>query len=67
MQPVYAPFPMTRFRRTRRTAALRALTEEVTLSANDLIWPLFVRDGTGEREPVLSMPGVDRLSIDLVV
>jgi porphobilinogen synthase len=67
MQPVHAPFPMTRFRRTRRTAALRALTQEVTLSANDLIWPLFVRDGTGQREPVLSMPGVDRLSIDLVV
>jgi porphobilinogen synthase len=67
MQPVHAPFPMTRFRRNRRTAALRALTQEVTLSVGDLIWPLFVRDGTGAREPIASMPGVERLSVDLVV
>jgi porphobilinogen synthase len=67
MQPIHAPFPQSRFRRTRRTAALRALTEEVTLSANDLIWPLFVRDGIAQREPVASMPGVERLSVDLVV
>jgi porphobilinogen synthase len=58
---------MTRFRRNRRTAALRALTQEVTLSAADLIWPLFVRDGSGERQPIASMPGVERLSVDLVV
>ncbi len=67
MQPVHAPFPLSRFRRTRRTPALRALTEEVTLSASDLIWPLFLRDGTSLREPVASMPGVDRLSVDLAV
>jgi porphobilinogen synthase len=67
MQPIHAPFPMTRFRRTRRTAALRALTQEVTLSAGDLIWPLFLRDGSGQREPIASMPGVERLSVDLVV
>jgi porphobilinogen synthase len=67
MQTVHAPFPMTRFRRTRRTAALRTLTQEVTLSTGDLIWPLFVRDGTGQREPIASMPGVERLSVDLVV
>jgi porphobilinogen synthase len=67
MQPIHAPFPMTRFRRTRRTAALRALTQEVTLSTGDLIWPLFVRDGSGQREPIASMPGVERLSVDLVV
>jgi porphobilinogen synthase len=67
MQPIHAPFPMTRFRRNRRTAALRALTQEVTLSAGDLIWPLFVRDGNGQREPIASMPGVERLSVDLVV
>jgi porphobilinogen synthase len=67
MQPIHAPFPLTRFRRNRRTAALRALTQEVTLTAGDLIWPLFVRDGSGQREPIASMPGVDRLSVDLVV
>jgi porphobilinogen synthase len=67
MQPVQAPFPSSRFRRTRRTPALRALVQEVTLTTGDLIWPLFVRDGSGQREPVASMPGVDRLSVDLVV
>ncbi len=67
MHPVLAAFPMGRFRRTRRTAALRDLCQEVRLSAADLIWPLFVRDGAGVREPIGSMPGVDRLSVDLVV
>ncbi len=67
MQPVFAPYPQTRFRRTRRSAALRALTQENTLNAGDLIWPVFVRDGSGLQEPIASMPGVDRLSIDLVV
>ena len=67
MHPVLAAFPMGRFRRTRRTASLRDLCQEVRLSAADLIWPLFVRDGAGVREPIASMPGVDRLSVDLVV
>jgi len=67
MQPVFAPYPLGRFRRTRRTPALRALTEEVTLTAGDLIWPVFLRDGSNQRDPIQSMPGVDRLSLDLVV
>ena len=67
MHPVLAAFPMGRFRRTRRTASLRDLCQEVRLSAADLIWPLFVRDGAGVREPIASMPGVDRLSVDLLV
>jgi porphobilinogen synthase len=67
MRPTVAPTPTLRFRRLRRSAALRALAQENTLSVNDLIWPLFVRDGDGVREPVTSMPGVERLSIDLVV
>ena len=67
MPPVFAPYPLTRFRRTRRTAALRDLTQEHRLSVADLIWPVFLRDGSGMREPVASMPGVDRLSLDLVV
>jgi porphobilinogen synthase len=67
MQPVQAAYPLTRFRRLRRTAALRALTQETTLGAGDLIWPVFLCDGSNQRQPVASMPGVDRLSLDLVV
>ena len=67
MRPISGPTPTTRFRRMRRSPALRALAQENTLSVNDLIWPMFVRDGAGVREPIASMPGVARLSIDLVV
>ena len=67
MHPPFAPHPMTRFRRLRRTAALRELAQETRLDCGDLIWPVFVRDGVGLREPIASMPGVDRLSVDLVV
>jgi porphobilinogen synthase len=67
MRPIVAPTPISRLRRLRRTAALRALAQENTLSVNDLIWPVFVRDGVNIREPISSMPGVDRLSVDQVV
>ncbi len=67
MHPIAAPYPAARFRRLRKTAALRALAQENTLSVDDLIWPLFVRDGSGLREPIASMPGVHRLSVDMVV
>jgi porphobilinogen synthase len=67
MRPIAAPFPASRLRRTRATPALRALVQETTLTAGDLIWPLFVRDGAGVREPIASMPGVERLSVDQVV
>lgn len=62
-----APFPLARHRRTRASTALRNLTREVELSVNDLIWPVFLRDGEAVSEPVTSMPGVNRLSLDLVV
>ena len=62
-----APFPAARPRRLRRTPALRALVREDRLSADDLIWPLFVREGEGMLEPVPSMPGVVRRSVDRVV
>jgi porphobilinogen synthase len=62
-----APFPATRFRRTRASASLRDLTRETELSVNDLIWPIFVRDGEGVEEPVVSMPGVVRRSVDMIV
>lgn len=61
------PLPATRMRRTRATAALRNLVRENELSVNDLIWPIFVRDGSGVEEPVASMPGVIRRSVDKIV
>ncbi|OYU39148.1 MAG: delta-aminolevulinic acid dehydratase [Pseudorhodobacter sp. PARRP1] len=67
MRPISAATPQSRFRRLRRLPALRALVQENTLTVGDLIWPVFVRDGAGVREPVASMPGVNRLSVDLVV
>lgn len=67
MRPISAPVPATRLRRLRRTPALRALAQETLLGVGDLIWPVFVRDGVGVREPVASMPGVERLSVDLIV
>jgi porphobilinogen synthase len=53
-------------RRNRRAAWSRRLVAENRLSADDLIWPVFVHDGTGKRTPVPSMPGVERLSVDLL-
>ena len=66
MQPLYAPFPATRFRRTRATGAIRELVQENRLSVSDLIWPVFVCDGEAHEEPVPSMPGVVRRSVDRV-
>ncbi|MBM3504843.1 MAG: porphobilinogen synthase [Alphaproteobacteria bacterium] len=60
-------FPRTRMRRNRRTDWLRRLVSEHSLSTNDLIWPVFVHEGTGRADPVAAMPGVFRLSIDLLV
>jgi len=66
MRPTQAPFPATRLRRLRRSDALRRLTRQTSLSVDDLIWPVFVRDGEGVEEPVSSMPGVLRRSVDLI-
>ncbi|MEI9886749.1 MAG: porphobilinogen synthase [Rhizomicrobium sp.] len=60
-------FPATRLRRLRRHDWTRRLVAESTLSAADFIWPLFVIAGDRKREPVPSMPGVERLSVDLAV
>jgi porphobilinogen synthase len=57
-------FPEYRGRRLRRTNALRSLVRETSLTANDLILPLFVIPGTGIRKPVGSMPGVAQTSVD---
>ncbi|MEI9986924.1 MAG: porphobilinogen synthase [Aliidongia sp.] len=56
-------YPRTRLRRNRRDSWSRRLVAETTLSSADLIWPVFLQDGDGAPEPVLSMPGVHRLTI----
>ena len=61
-----ARFPATRMRRNRRTDWLRRLVRETQVTVEDLIWPVFVVDGESQRVPVESMPGVDRLSCDLI-
>ena len=61
------PFPLSRMRRSRKDAFSRRLMRETRLSTDDLIYPVFVLDGTGQREAVASMPGVERLSIDLLL
>ncbi len=60
-------FPQTRPRRLRRHDWSRRLVRENHLTVNDLIWPVFVHDGENRRTPIASMPGVERLSIDLLV
>ena len=67
MRPTQAPFPATRLRRTRATPALRSLVRQNSLSVDDFIWPVFVRSGEGIEEPIPSMPGVFRRSVDKVV
>ena len=63
----YAPFPLGRPRRLRRDSFTRNLVRENALTAHDLIYPVFVLDGQGRREAVASMPGVERLSLDLLL
>lgn len=60
-------FPRTRMRRLRRGTGMRGLVRETRVEADDLVVPLFVCPGTGVRDPVESMPGVSRLSIDACV
>ncbi len=61
-----AAFPRTRLRRNRRDDWSRRMVREHRLSVDDLIWPVFVQEGQGARTPIASMPGVERLSIDLL-
>jgi porphobilinogen synthase len=60
-------FPLVRMRRLRRSEALRDMVAETTLSVNDLIYPMFVVEGKNIVEPVPSMPGIDRYSVDTLV
>lgn len=67
MNPLFGPFPRTRMRRNRADDWSRRLTRESALGVDDLIWPCFVQEGQGARTPIVSMPGVERLSVDLLV
>lgn len=60
-------FPHTRMRRNRMQSWSREMVAEHRLDASDLIWPVFILDGEGQREDVASMPGVERLSVDILV
>ncbi len=62
-----APFPATRLRRLRKHEFTRRLVRENVLTAADLIYPVFVIEGNNQREAIASMPGIERLSIDLLV
>ena len=59
--------PVTRMRRLRRNETIRGMVRENRLAREDLILPLFVVEGSGVRESIGSMPGVDRFSVDQVV
>jgi len=63
----YAPYPLGRPRRLRRDSFTRNLVRENALSPHDLIYPVFVTEGSRRREAVASMPGVERLSLDLLL
>ncbi|MBK0397747.1 porphobilinogen synthase [Limibaculum sp. M0105] len=65
LQP--APFPAARPRRLRQAPWMRAMVAETVLTPADFIWPCFVIDGTDRAEPVASMPGVERLTVDRLV
>ena len=64
---IQRPFPVTRFRRMRYDEFSRRLMRESRLSVDNLIYPLFIVDGQQQRQPVASMPGIERLSIDLLL
>ena len=62
-----ASYPNTRLRRTRATSWSRNMVRENVLTPADLIWPLFVTSGSGVEEPIATLPGVSRWSVDLIV
>ena len=66
MTNLHTSFPATRMRRLRRDDYTRRLVREHSLTVDDLIYPVFVLDGQNRREAVASMPGVERLSLDLL-
>lgn len=66
-QFIASPFPLRRPRRIRKHEFSRRLVRENQLSVDDLIYPMFVLDGENRRESITSMPGIERLSLDLLL
>lgn len=64
--PIIAPFPAARPRRLRASKGIRAMVRDAHLTPDDFIWPIFVMDGTDTEEPVASMPGVVRRTVDRI-
>ena len=60
-------FPNTRMRRLRQAPWLRSMVSENVVSVSNLVWPVFIREGSNVCEPVKSMPGIERISIDILV
>jgi len=67
MNLIRGSFPATRMRRMRAADFSRRMMRETVLTPNDLIYPMFVLEGKNQRESIASMPGIERLSIDLLV
>ena len=63
----FGQFPDRRMRRLRRSGFIRDMVRESSLSSADFIYPVFILDGEKQRQPVASMPGIDRVSIDLLL
>ena len=67
MNPRQAAYPTSRHRRLRKSSAIRGLSRENNLCAQDLIWPVFICEGDNLEVPIKSMPGVFRYSVDMIV
>ena len=63
---IIGSYPTTRMRRNRKSDWTRRLVQENKLSTNDLIWPIFIREGKNIKEPIKTMPGVYRYSLDKI-
>ncbi|NHZ33651.1 porphobilinogen synthase [Massilia rubra] len=67
MSTLPVQFPATRMRRMRRDPFSRAMVRENTITSSDLIYPVFIVDGVNQRQPISAMPGIERLSVDLLL
>ncbi|MDM5176255.1 porphobilinogen synthase [Massilia sp. CCM 8695] len=67
MSTIPVQFPATRMRRMRHDPFSRAMVRENTITSSDLIYPVFIVDGVNQRQPISAMPGIERLSVDLLL
>ena len=64
MNPITTPYPIRRSRRLRREGWIRDMVAENKISTSDLIWPIFICEGSNKKEPIHSLPGLFRYSVD---